>query len=367
MREKSTKKKIFSKKRIIAVVILFLLIVAMFFSNPEFQRFLKEPDDVKLDFQAGASYEPVAYGKGMLLVSGDGMRSVDSKGRENWNVIVTSSSPMVVVKNDHIMFADASGKTISVYDNDKILSQIETDNEILTAKMNKNGWVAAVTSERGYKGAVLVFDARGNEVFKWYSGNGYIGDIDLSADKKLAVAQLMTDKEKIYTRIMLIETDSENKSRQIAEVDGIIMKLKYKNDGGLIAVSDNGAYVFKKNGKEAFRIDFDGRIPVECNIENSGNMVFAFDSGLNNTILESYSSRGKLRGKYETDGKMLCMDVNGECILAATINGVAEVTPSGKEKGRVEVNRDIKKIKIFSGRDEFLSIGSGSAEIIKIR
>ena len=369
MKEKKTaeKKGFFSKKRIVAVVILIALVAVMIFSNPEVQKFLLDPEDVKISFQAGTSYEPVVYGKEMLLVSNDGIRAIDKNGREAWSIVAPVTSPMVIVKDKNIMVADINGTAVNVYNREKIISQIKTEREILSAKMNKNGYVAVATDERGYKGAVMVYDKMGKQFFKWYSGSGYIGDVDISQDKQLAVAQLMTDKEQLYTRIMVTDTDSDKEAKCIAEIDGAVMKLRYKDNGEILAVSDKGAFCFKKSGKQDFKIDFGSRTLVACNIDNQRNMVFAFDSGLNNTILESYSLSGKLRGSYETDGEMLAFDVNGEYILSASLNGITRTSPSGREKSKLDINRDVKKIKVFSGRDELLLIGSGSAEIVKIR
>ncbi len=365
--KRGSAKKAFSKKRIIAVLVIFVLIAVMIFSNPEVQKFLLEQSDIKLSFQIGKKYDAIAYGKGMLLISNDGIRAIDSRGRENWSIVSPVTSPMVVTKDSYIMLADHKGTSVNVYEKDKIISQIKTEREILSAKMNKNGYVAVATEELGYKGAVHVFDRNGAELFKWSSGSGYIGDIDISTKNRLAVAQLMTDKEQVYSRIILIETDDESNAKSIAQLDGIVMKLKYKDNGRLIAVSDGGVYAFKKNGKQDYFIDFGGRTPVGYNIENENNMVFVFDSGLNNTVIESYSVNGRLRGSYETDGEMISFDVNGECILSASIDGVVRTTPKGNEKSRTGIKRDVKTVRIFPGRDEFLSIGSGSAEIIKIK
>lgn len=365
--KKGTLKNVFSKKRIVAVVILFALTLVMMFSNPEFQKFLFRPDSVSVSFQPGMNYYSVNYGKEMLIVGKEGIRSIDNRGREVFSLVNNVTEPGVAVKNSYIMLADMGGTQGYLYKNDKLVSQIKTEREILAAKLNKNGYIAVATSELGYKGVVNIFDKSGKELFKWHSGSGYIGDIDISSKNELAAVQIMTDKEKVYSKIMLVDTSGKKDARCIAEVDGIVLKLKYKTGGGLIAVTDNTVYSFKKNGKQQFVIDFGGKTPVECNIENENNMVFAFDSGTNNTILESYSSRGKLRGRLETDGEVKSFDVNGECILAATINGVYRFSPSGKEKGKIDAGQDIKKIKIFAGRDEFLSLGSASADVIKIK
>ena len=361
-------KSIVNKKRVIAVLLVFVLIAVMVFSNPEVQKFLFGQDSVKISFQSGSEYKAVAYGNEMLLVSHDGIRAVDKNGKDTWSVVHTVTTPMTAVKNGYLMIADINGTTVNVYKKDKVVSQIKTKNEILTAKMNMNGNVAVATDELGYKGAVMLFDKSGKETFKWYSGSGYIGDIDISSDgKSIAVAQLMADKEQIYSRIMVINTKSDSDAKAVAEIEGIVMNLRCKDNGEILAVSDSGVYCYKKNGKQTMHIDFGGRIPVDYNIENQGNMVFAFDTGLNNTVLESYSAKGKLRGKYEANGEIRAFDVNGECILASTVSGVVRINPSGKVKGQMTVDRDIKEIKIFSGRGRFLALGGGGAHIRKVK
>ena len=123
---------------------------------------------------------------------------------------------------------------------------------------------------------------------------------------------------------------------------------------------------YDDEGVKQYVIDFKGRTPVDCNMENSDNVVFAFDGGLNNTILESYSENGKMRGKYETDSQIRTFDVNGEYILYATIGKVYRISPEGKLRNVITTSVDAKDLKIFSDRDEFLLLGGSGAEILKI-
>ncbi len=360
-------KKYFSKKRIIAVIVAFVLIAAVIFSNPVVWNYMFAPDNVKISFQSGINYNAVAYNRGVLLVGGDSIRMIDNRGRENWTIVTSINSPMVITENEYIMLADLNGTTVSVYEKDKLVSHIKTEKEIITAKVNKNGYVAVATEELGYKGAVHIYDKKGAEIYKWMSGSGYIGDIDISSKNRLAVAQLMTDKEQLYTRIFTFDTQSEKEPKCIAQIDGVVMKLKYKANGGIVAVCNEGVYGFKKNGAQDYVVNFGGRTPIGCNIENDNNMVFVFDSGLNNAILESYSSNGKFRGSYETNGEMTSFDVSGERIMVATINGIYRSTPKGKERSHTVNPYDVKLVKIFPGRGHLLSIGSGTAEIIRIK
>ncbi len=360
-------KNAFNKKRLIAVCVAFVLIIVMIVSNPEVGEFFSSGDATKLSFGTGVEYDISTYGDEMLIANNEGVFSFDKRGREAWSTVSQAASPKLLVKDRYFMLADINGKTVRTYKKEKQISQIDIENEILSAKLNKNGYVALATDELGYKGMVILFDAGGREKFRWHSGTGYIGDIDVSDGGKLVVAQLSADKDKVYSKIIIINPNSKSEPECIAELDGVVMRLAFRDNGSLIAVSDKGVFAYNRSGKQKFVIDFKGRKPLEFNIDNENNMVLAFDSGLNSTILESYSSKGKLRGSYDAGGEILSLDVNGECIAAATRDGIVCISPKGKVKREIKASKDVKAIKVFSGRTRLLSLGGESAEIIKIK
>lgn len=360
-------KRAFNKKRMIATAAVIVIAVAALVTSPEIKEFFSHSDAVKLTFQTGVEYDMVNYGKDMLLVNNEGIFSIDKSGREAWSAVSAATSPSILVKGKYIMLADINGKTVKTFKKEKLISQIDTENEILCSKMNKNGYVAIATDELGYKGMVLVYDKAGKEIFRWHSGTGYIGDIDISSGNKLAVAQLITDKEEVCTKILVITPNSDKEPVCVAEMPGIVMKLQYRDNGSLIALSNKGLFGFKRSGKPSFEVHYEGKKPIECNIENENNMILAFDSGLNSTILESYSSKGKLRGAFDLGSEIRALDVNGECIVAANREGIVQINPKGTVKKEIDVNKDIKAVKVFEGRDKLLSLGDSSAELIKIR
>ncbi len=364
---KISMKKAFNKKRLIAAAVVLVLIVVMIISNPEVWEFFSSAESVKIDFQTGVEYDIAAYGDEVLVANNEGIFAVDKLGREAWSIVATVTSPQLLVKGRYLMLADINGKVLRTYKKEKMITQIETENEILSAKMNKNGYVALATDELGYKGMVILFDKSGKEKFRWHSGSGYIGDIDISDGGKIAVAQLTTDRDKVYSKIIVVNPKSEAEPECIAEIDGIVMNVTYRDNGSLVAVSNKGVYGYNRSGKEKFAIDFMGRMPIGCNIENENNMVLTFDSGLNSTVIESYSSKGKLRGRYDAGSEVLAIDANGECIVAAKRDGIVRVAPNGKVKKEIKASKDVKSICVFPGRDKLLSLGGESAEIMKIR
>lgn len=360
-------KKAFSKKKLAAVLFLLAVIFVMVLSNPEITEFFSDSEAAELNFRVGVGYQMLPYGKDMLLVNNEGITAFDKSGREVWNVVAATNSPTAQVKDDYIMLAEMNGKTVKTFKKENIATQIQTENEILCAKLNRNGYVAVATNELGYKGLVTVYDKNGDGIYKWHSGTGYIGDMDISPQNTVAVIQLVTSKEKLCSKIVIVNPKSDDDPEVIAELEGMAMKVRYCDNGSLIVVSEKGIYGFKKSGKQSFFTDFEGRTPLTCNIENEKNMVFAFDSGMNNTVLEAYSASGELRGTYSADSEIKALDVSGECILAVEADRVVMLNPKGTIKNETEKVSDIKAIRFFSGRDRYMVLGGSSAEIIKIK
>ncbi len=358
---------VLNKKRLVIVVILFITVIAAVISNAAVKNFFISSKTTEIKFQTGVDYDTVVYGNEMLLVNHEGISALNRNGAEMWNIVCSATTPMVETSGDYIMLADMNGKSVNLYHKDSLMTQIRTENEIISAKVNKNGYVAVATDELGYKGMVTVFDKGGNAVFKWHSGAGYIGDLDISDKNVIAVSQLMTDKDKIYSRIVTLNVKSGEETICSETVDGIAMKVKYRDNSEFTVVSDSEACGFKKNGRLKFKIDFKGRKLSGYEVENEHNMVFAFVSGLNTTILESYSAKGDLRGSYESHSTIETFDVSGEYIIAATTGNVVRINPKGEVKYEVAISHDIQKVGILPGRNKFIAIGDGVAKLINLR
>ncbi len=356
----------FNKKRLIIVILIFAALVAGVLTNAALKNYLLETEVSQLKFQTGMEYDTIAYGKDILLVNHEGILALNRSGHELWNIVCASTSPTVSVSGKYIMLADMNGKDVHVYKEDKLITQIKTEKEILSAKMNKNGYVAVATADLGYKGMVTVYDKSGNEIFKWHSGAGYIGGMDISPKNQIALAQIMTDRDKVYSKIIRLNIKKDGETENIAEIDGIIMEVSFRENGSFTAVSNEGVYGFKKNGKAVYSTSFGGRVMESYNIENEHNMVFAFDNGRNGTMLESYSQKGELRGSYDAEDEIRNFDVSGECIAIGTAYRLLRITPTGKLKGEWQISHDVRRIKVFGSRDRVIVIGGDSADLMKI-
>ena len=87
------------------------------------------------------------------------------------------SQPVAETAGKYVLVYDLGGKNYAaLYKNGERVTEYNLGNDIISAKVNKNGDTVFATDTVGYKGNVKVFDKKGNERFSWNSGDGYILD-----------------------------------------------------------------------------------------------------------------------------------------------------------------------------------------------
>ena len=322
---------------------------------------------VHVDIEPGTSYQTLAYDKDVLLVSGEGVCAYNASGQEVWRIQTANTSPFVDTEGKYLLIGEMSGKSFGVYSGNKELRACKPENNLISAKLNKNGYTVLLCEEAGYKGKAVVQNLKGNEVFKWYSGEAYMTDAALSDDNRyLAVAQLMTNKEKVYSRMIFFDIEKNEQIAMEEREDCIIAEVRFSGSGWT-AVSDSELLGFTKTGKIKYEVGFQGRTVSDFNIDNPNNMVFAFINNQNNTVLEMYDKNGKLRGSYAASGELKNLTVKGEVVLCSQLRNLMYLDPSGRLRKTESISHDMKNVQLFGDRKHVLVMGGTTANILKIR
>lgn len=322
---------------------------------------------VHVDIEPGTSYQTLAYDNNILLVSGEGVRAYNTSGQEVWKIQTANTAPFIDTEGKYLFIGETGGKSFAVYSGSKELRTCKPENNLISAKLNKNGYTVLLCEEAGYNGKAVVQNLKGNEVFKWYSGEGYVTDAALSDDNRyLAVAQLMTNKEKVYSRMIFFDIEKNEQIATEEREDCIIAEVR-SSSGGWISVSDSELLGFTKTGKLKYEVGFQGRAVSAFDIENPNNLVFAFINNQNNTVLEMYDKNGKLRGSYEASGELKNLSVQGEVILCSQLRNLMYLDPSGRLRKTERISHDMKNVQLFSDRKHALVMGGTTANILKIR
>lgn len=323
-----------------------------------------------LEFDTGGEYKLYAYGSDILLLNNNGIKMVNNKGKDRWSYTYTLTNPMVDISGRYMLLADLDGNnTLNLFDNDG--SNIQTypiNSDILSAKINSKKLAAVAMSEEGYKGSVVVYNKKAEEIFKWNSGEGYIIDIDISNDGRyVAAVQMMSDRDEVYSKIHVINISSGQETAVMECESSLISKINFDKHDNIIAVGDSKAYGYSKKGKQRYVIDLAGKSPQTYDIENGNNLVFLCRDSRGNSVLEIYSLRGKFLGEYTSSDEIKNICINDNNIVVSTSRNLLYLSDRGKLKKTIEISHDIMSMGIYGNNRNVLVLGGNKADIVRIR
>lgn len=355
-----------NKRRLIIILAVFAGLLAVAFTSEKLWNFFNRTAIQELNFQKGISYRLENQNDDILFINNEEVKSINVSGEEVWSASTGISNPGVSVKGDYSLIFDLNGKTVLVFKKGKLAKKLTVQNSILCAGVNKNGYFAVATEEVGYKGMITVYSPSFKEIYKWHSGEGYIADLDISAKNRLIVSQVSTDGEKLTSRVLYFNIKKDSETECLKQEDILISDLKFYDNEAFAALSDTDLFCFNSNCSLKYSLNYGGRTLSYYNIDNIHNTVLAFKGNVNNTVLESYSGSGKLRGSFDAPGELEAIAVNGEVILLFTQRSLYSVLPSGKVKFKREMKNEIRTAKIFSNRKKAVLISGNNVMLYDI-
>ncbi len=355
-----------NKKRLIIILAVLAGLLAVFFTSERLWNFFNNSAVQELSFQKGISYRLENYNKDILFINNEEIKSISPAGDEIWSSVTGLSNPGVCVSGDYVLIYDLKGTTALLFRNNKLVKKVSVENSILSANINKKGYFAIATDEVGYKGMVTVYSPSFKEIYRWHSGSGYIADLDISPENHLAVSQINTDGEQLISRVLLFNIKNNKEKECLKRENILVSDIKFYDNESFTALSDTDMFGFTSGGNLKYNVNFGGRSLIYYNIENMHNLVLAFKGNVNNTILESYSNTGKLRGSFDAPGEIGSADVNGEVILITSQRSLYSILPSGKLKFKREMKNEISSVKIYSSRRKAVLIGGNNVLLYDI-
>lgn len=111
-----------------------------------------------------------------LLIVADKYKieAYDKRGNKKWSLPVMLANPLLKAGQSGVLLADTGGRIFYFIDDGGILWYGETDGDIVNASINDLGFICVVYEKGGYKGAVVVFDPEGKEVYTRYIADTFV-------------------------------------------------------------------------------------------------------------------------------------------------------------------------------------------------
>lgn len=249
--------------------------------------------DVMITFEGAADAQFVQYREGVVCASANYLCYINKQGIVEWEKNVAVTDPILRTEGDYFLLAQRDGNRFAMYKGSDAVFDKTADNNILTGNVSANGDIVLVTDKPGYKGALEVYNRRGDKAFAWSSGGASIISADISAESRRVAAALLNTDNTVKSSVYLFNIKQSDSYAQSEFDASLIYKVDFKGDD-LNVFADNALIGMKHSGKEMYRIDFGDSDVTRTSLSDNGDKLVLF-TGTNIPMINIYNKRGKLK------------------------------------------------------------------------
>ena len=197
-------------------------------------------------------------GDRLLVVSTTRVSVLADDGSEVYAQEVKLDSPAIALGGRTAAVYDVGGTTLYILGERGLVRDLstETENGIISAKLNSSDMLALVTDKSGYKSSVSVYNASGERVFTFNSSNRYMIDACVErGGKHVAVATLGSEDAMFVSTIRRYALDQETAVSACVLDDSLLYELS-SFGGTLVAVTDDRFLALSGDGSLGGSYDY---------------------------------------------------------------------------------------------------------------
>lgn len=297
---------------LVAAVIFVVVLVRRSASGPASAA---EEAPYTLDNSAGQVFAVTTGREGQLVaVTNGGLQLFDTEGMSVTHELMSFKQPGVTAGEKHAAAYDIGAETLVLTDTDGNVKSLKPAGAVISARMNRDGWLAVVTEAPGYRAVVTVYDAEGSAVYVWYSGSSYVLAADISDDRSLAA--LCVDESGASVSFFKL---SQEEPVGVFEAPGeLFADIRWTDDDHLAVVGQTRAVFLKDDGSAAGSLDYNGQNLYDYACAGSGFFTLAlsqYRSG-SPTRLLTLSPKGAVLGDIPAPEGLEGVSVHGKQVLA---------------------------------------------------
>lgn len=248
---------------------------------------------VMVPFQGASEASFVKYGSGIVCAKTNYICYINDKGEKEWEKYVSITNPELHAEGKYILLNQKNGTKLLLYKNDEQLYEINSDDNILSCSVSANGDAALVTEKPSYKGAVVVYNKRGDKAFSWSAGSADIIAADISDNSRRVAAALLHTDGRVSSSVYLFDINRTDAYAKADFDDTLVFGTEFKGNS-LTVFSDRFITGMDDKGKIGFNTGFDGAELISCGVDDGGNKIALYTQD-NIPFINVYSANGSLR------------------------------------------------------------------------
>ena len=169
------------------------------------------------------------------------------------------------VVSDRVLIYESGGSDFSVEDRNGVLYSKTMNENIVFARLSKNGYAAVVTASKNYDCEIEVYDRRGTAIYE-RKCTEYVNDISFNDDGSgCVISYIYAENGSMQTSVQEISFTEENAKWTSPGIDTMGIDVYNCDDGAFVLGEDACGYVDSKGQISSF-YQYDGSLA-----EGSGN------------------------------------------------------------------------------------------------
>ncbi len=279
---------------ILALIILFLVYVF----NGSFRSWIdinvlrkniSEKDIQTISLNTDKNNQIHVFNNYISILNDKTITLYNSYGEKITSIDININSALFDSSQKYLVVAEDKGHEICLLLDKTYLWGEKLEGDILQVHVNKNGYVAVITTDATHKSILTFFDPEGKKLFTSYFATTRIVDASISNDNKyIAIGELDTSGTIIKSNVKVLsvknaQENPENTIEYTYEVDNgvLITNVRYQTKNQIACIFDNGLGVIKDNiYKEVIKIENDNITYIANDFNNNVAYVEEESTGL---------------------------------------------------------------------------------------
>ena len=303
-------------------------------------------------YSSASKIEADAMGNGLAIVSNNGMELLDSGGRLAMKEVVAMKNPAVVASSSRAAAFDIGTNNIVVGDLHGNSKSLDLEEDIITATMNDDGWLAVCTEAKGYHGKVTVYNMAQQEVYRWSSGEGYLVTAHVSPDHRYLATLCVTTGGGV---VHIMKLDNKNEVAQFKEENALITDIHWLEDDRIFLLEREKCTVIGRDGRAVGSFEFGDKVVTNFAYgeDFAALMLCDYISGKNGGLV-TIGPECSVLGQTNVTTGLQAMDANRGSVALLCGDGVYLYTKSLSQAGKAEGDAGVLDVVLRSNADTFL-------------
>lgn len=277
--------------------------------------------------------------------------------------------PVVLQSEKNAFVYDLGGTELKIFSS---YANVETQSysyPILGAAVNEKGTFAVISSERGYRSALFVYDEHFRPVYRQFFGEVYLTAADINEEgTELVTAAVKSVNGENATVVNCFSVNEEKALYELTVAGEFPWKVSYSADGGFSLLTDKALRIYNSDKECICTVSFEGKTVSDCKLSKEFAILSFSPSSLSGSkelaVYSTENGQELYRTLYPKGLKNF--EVLGDKVYALSASELSVFSPKEADEGFKKEVDEVYSSVLPVNESYALVLSGGSAEVVYI-